>query len=56
MLGLYFSQLICVVFPLYLVYTEKKVDVGEAAAGFKEFIDKLEFLPFRLRFLKFIYK
>lgn len=55
LIGLYASFLLCNLYPLYLDKKEQRViPVGEAAQGFEEFVNQLEFLPFRNAFRDFL--
>lgn len=54
LIGFYISFIFFTVFPLFLSYKHDQMDVGEATAGFKEFIEKLENLHFRNAFHDFL--
>lgn len=47
LIGYYNTFYWSTVFPLYLAFKHDRMDLGEATAGFKEFIEKLENLHFR---------
>jgi len=53
LMGFYATFIISTIYPLYLVKSEAVISVGEGT-GFEEFVDQLEFLPFRNAFRDYL--
>lgn len=53
-LGMYATFLCTAVWALYLVRREQQIEIGMLSAGYKAFVDELEFLPFRNTFFDFL--